>query len=209
MELWSDNFVEGGAIPSALAFARQDPDLHVALSDNRSPHLAWAGAPEGTLSYCLFCIDQDAPAVGDDVNVEGLTICAEALRCDFVHWVMIDIPLVTQSLSEGACGSGVTPGGKASPVGPPGARQGINDYTSWFKGDLGMAGTYMGYDGPAPPWNDEALHRYVFEVHALDVGRLPVVGQFGLPEVRKAMQGHVLATAQLMGTYTLNPDIPS
>jgi phosphatidylethanolamine-binding protein (PEBP) family uncharacterized protein len=42
-------------------------------------------------------------------------------------------------------------------------------------------------------------------VHALDVAILPVEGRFTGPQVRAAMQGHVLAQAAITGTYTLNP----
>ena len=86
-------------------------------------------------------------------------------------------------------------------------RHGINDYTGWFAGDKDMAGDYYGYDGPCPPWNDEILHHYVFTLHALDVEKCPVSGRFGGPDVLKAIEGHVLAKAELMGTYALNPAV--
>jgi len=70
-----------------------------------------------------------------------------------------------------------------------------------------MRGDYYGYDGPCPPWNDEIVHRYVFTVFALDIDQLPLDGRFGGPEVRRAMQGHILAQASLTGTYTLNPQL--
>jgi Raf kinase inhibitor-like YbhB/YbcL family protein len=68
-----------------------------------------------------------------------------------------------------------------------------------------MEGRYFGYDGPAPPWNDSIIHHYVFTVYALDVDRVDVDGDFTGPEVREAIQGHVLADASLQGTYTQNP----
>lgn len=207
MELRTDSFLAGEALPARLALARSDSSSHVAFSGNRSPHLEWSGVPDGALSFSVVCTDRDAPTVGDDVNREGVTVPGDLPRCDFVHWVMVDIPAGVTGLEEGACSEGVTPGGKSSPRGPAGSRQGLNDYTGWFAGDAGMEGSYLGYDGPAPPWNDERIHHYCFEVFALDVQRLAVVGQFGLPEVRVAMQGHVLASAQLTGTYCLNPDI--
>ena len=70
-----------------------------------------------------------------------------------------------------------------------------------------MAGDYYGYDGPCPPWNDEIAHRYVFTVYALDIARLPVKGSFGGNDVRKAVQGHVLAQAAITGRYSLNPAV--
>ncbi|MBS1198741.1 MAG: YbhB/YbcL family Raf kinase inhibitor-like protein [Proteobacteria bacterium] len=75
------------------------------------------------------------------------------------------------------------------------------DFFHWHD----MQGDYYGYDGPCPPWNDERLHHYIFTLYALDIERLPLEGRFGGPEVRSAIQGHILATASLTGTYTLNP----
>jgi phosphatidylethanolamine-binding protein (PEBP) family uncharacterized protein len=49
------------------------------------------------------------------------------------------------------------------------------------------------------------MHHYVFTVYALDIEKLPLSGKFGGPEVRTAMQGHILAEAKITGTYTLNP----
>jgi len=68
-----------------------------------------------------------------------------------------------------------------------------------------MEGDYFGYDGPCPPWNDSIVHHYVFTVYALDVAQLPLAGKFGGAEARKATEGHVLASAAITGTYTLNP----
>jgi len=99
------------------------------------------------------------------------------------------------------------PRGKSGPQAAHGARQGVNNYTDWFAGDNDMRGDYYGFDGPCPPWNDEIVHRYVFTVFALDIDKLPVDGKFGGPEVRAAMQGHILAQASLTGTYTLNPQL--
>jgi phosphatidylethanolamine-binding protein (PEBP) family uncharacterized protein len=97
--------------------------------------------------------------------------------------------------------------GKRTPVGPAGARQGLNDYTSWFAGDAEMGGEYFGYDGPCPPWNDELLHHYHFILYATDLDRCPVDGAFTAAEVRAAIAGHVLAEAKLTGTYSLNPAV--
>ena len=49
------------------------------------------------------------------------------------------------------------------------------------------------------------MHRYVFTLYALDVAHCAVEGRFTGPEVRAAIEGHVLAQASISGTYTLNP----
>ena len=68
-----------------------------------------------------------------------------------------------------------------------------------------MAGDYLGYDGPCPPWNDERLHHYHFRLFALDVETLELPVNYTLADLNAAMDGHVLAEAELVGTYSLNP----
>jgi hypothetical protein len=45
----------------------------------------------------------------------------------------------------------------------------------------------------------------VFTLYALDIPRCPVDGEFRAPQVLEAIEGHVLATATLNGTYSMNP----
>lgn len=205
MFLTSQSFADGAPIPPRCAFAKIDASAHDALSDNKSPALEWGDVPEGTRSLVLTCIDVDVPTVGDDVNQEGRTVPADLPRTEFTHWLLADVPPRVTSLAEGECSDGITLRGKADPPGPAGSRQGVNDFTGWFAGDAEMGGTYLGYDGPAPPWNDERLHRYQFELTALDVERLDLPESFGLQELRRAMEGHALGSARITGTYTLNP----
>jgi len=188
MEITSTSFRNNHPIPPEYAFARRHPETHFEFSDNRNPHLAWSGVPDGTRSFALIVVDPDAPTVPDDVNQEGRTVPEDLPRTDFHHWVLVDIPADCRSIDEGACSGGVTEGGKSDPPGPEGSRQGVNDYTSWFAGQEGMEGTYLGYDGPAPPWNDERRHRYHFTLYALDVDRLPVEGEFTARDVMEAMR---------------------
>jgi Raf kinase inhibitor-like YbhB/YbcL family protein len=91
----------------------------------------------------------------------------------WVHWVALDIP-------PGAAGLA----GEGQPL-PAGAREGLND---WKR---------IGYGGPCPPIG---RHRYFFKLYALDV-TLPGLGQPTKPELEQSMKGHVIAEAQLMGTY--------
>lgn len=207
MQLTSTSFTDGGPIPAEFAFCMLDAKTHATLSQNRSPQLAWTGAPAGTKSFAIICHDPDVPSRGDDVNQEGRVVPATLPRVDFFHWVLVDVPASLSEISEGEFSSDVTPRGKPGPHAPHDARQGINDYTGWFDSDNDMRGDYYGYDGPCPPWNDEIVHHYVFTVFALDVGRLDVDGKLTGQQVRAAMQGHILAQASLTGTYTLNPSL--
>jgi Raf kinase inhibitor-like YbhB/YbcL family protein len=207
VKLSSSSFADGGAIPAEFAFCAADARTKVALSKNRNPNLTWSGVPAGAKSLAVICHDPDVPSRGEDVNQEGRTVSKSLPRVDFFHWVLIELPATVPALSAGEFSAAVTPRGKPGPDGPQGTRQGLNDYTGWFANDPEMAGDYYGYDGPCPPWNDEIPHRYVFTVYALDVARLPVQGAFGGNDVRKAIEGHVLAQASITGRYTLNPAV--
>jgi Raf kinase inhibitor-like YbhB/YbcL family protein len=205
MRIRSDDFRDMQPMPEECAFGRPgDAGEPCVLSANRNPHLAWDMVPAATRSFVLTCIDSDAPTRGDDVNQADRRVSAALPRTDFVHWLMADIPVECRELAQGSCADGVVARGKSAPHGPPGARQGRNDYTGWFAGDAAMAGEYLGYDGPCPPWNDERMHHYHFRIHALDVASLGLHGPYTLADLRAAMQGHVLAEAELTGVYTLN-----
>ena len=208
MQIQSNSFQHQQPIPAEFAFCKLggagEPP---AMSSNRSPHLAWSGAPEGTRSYVLACIDIDVPSRGDDVNQPDRTVPADLPRVDFAHWLMIDIPTDCTELAAGSCSDGITAKGKQQPQGPAGSRQGKNDYTAWFASDPEMAGDYLGYDGPCPPFNDALVHRYAFRVYALGTDKLDLPDAFDWPQLQVAMEGRVLAQAEIIGTYTLNPEL--
>ena len=97
----------------------------------------------------------------------------------FTHWVIYATPLKATSLSEGVPNAETVP-----PTG--GLKQGSNS-----------AGT-IGYFPPSPP--PGKVHHYVFRLYALDAPvNLPPNAR--ADELRKAMSGHTLATAELTGTY--------
>lgn len=200
MRLTSSSFENGQSLSAALAAGKAG-----GFAGNRNPQLAWDEVPAGTASFALICVDPDVPTVAAMVGAPGVIIPVEQPRCDFIHWVMVDIPADVRGIDEGACSDGFSVGGKSQPSGPDGARQGLNDYTGWFAGDTQMAGQYHGYDGPYPPTNDARVHRYFFRLFALDIARLPIHGALTAPAVLSAIQGHVLAEAAIHGTYTLNP----
>ncbi len=98
----------------------------------------------------------------------------------WVHWVISKIRPTEPGIPEGVHL-------KPTPSFPAGAVQGKN---SW--------GT-IGYRGPSPP-RGHGVHRYVFRLYALDEP-LNVAAGLDKPALLKAMQGHVLAIAELIGTY--------
>ena len=204
MQLRSDTFDDGGPMPPRGALAVTADPGPVAFSENRNPHLAWSDAPDGTKSFAITCIDVDCPSAPDDVNQPDREVPETLPRVDFVHWLVADLPVGTHLIAEGSHSSEVTAGGKAASPAAEGVH-GRNDYTSWFAGDPDMGGTYNGYDGPAPPWNDSIPHRYDFTVHALDVESLGLEPGFTVDEMQSAMDGHVLDTATITATYAINP----
>lgn len=205
MKLTINEFNHGDPIPGEFAFCITDIAQNVALSSNRNPGLEWTDIPENARSLVLICVDRDVPTLANDVNQEDREVPAELERCDFYHWLMVDIPPEVNSIDAGACSDSVTPHGKQEPHGPTGSRQGINDYTQWFNGDESMQGEYYGYDGPCPPWNDSIVHHYEFILFATDLEHCPVEGAFAGQDVMTAIKGHILAESKVIGTYTLNP----
>src|SRR5690606_21570294 len=129
MQLRSDSFEHRGAIPAEFAMGAAD-----GFGGNRNPHLAWEGAPDGTRSFALLCIDTDAPTDPSLAGKAGVEIPVAHPRGDFVHWAMADIPADVRQIGAGSCSDGIDKGGKRDPAGPAGARQGLNDYTGWFAG---------------------------------------------------------------------------
>ena len=98
----------------------------------------------------------------------------KAPKMCYVHWVLHNIPASATSLPENATKAGL----------PSGAVQGIND---WGKQE---------YGGPMPPIG---THRYFFKLYALDT--MLNLSAPTKPELLKAMEGHILAQTELMGTY--------
>jgi Raf kinase inhibitor-like YbhB/YbcL family protein len=204
MRLWSDSWTNGDTIPACYAAGRPDGQGGVCFSDNLNPHLAWAEVPAGAKSMVLICHDFDVPSNGDHVNKAGCEVPADLPRIDFFHWLLVDLPARSTVIAEGEFSRGFVARGKPGPRALDGIRQGLNDFTGWFAGHADLAGSYFGYDGPFPPFNDSLVHHYVFTLYAVDLAQLPVEGAFTGTQVRQALAGHVLAEATFSGTYTLN-----
>ena len=95
----------------------------------------------------------------------------------WVHWVLFDLPANTSELPEDL------PKGQRL---PNGAKQGLNDFK------------HLGYGGPCPPQGK--LHRYVFKLYAVD-SSLDLKPGATKKELEQAMEKHILAQGQLIGTY--------
>jgi Raf kinase inhibitor-like YbhB/YbcL family protein len=95
----------------------------------------------------------------------------------WVHWVLYDLPATTRELAQGVP--------KSEDL-SSGARQGRNDFRK------------IGYGGPCPP--PGSPHRYFFKLYALD-SALNLKSGASKADVERAMKGHVLAHAELIGKY--------
>jgi Raf kinase inhibitor-like YbhB/YbcL family protein len=99
----------------------------------------------------------------------------EAPRMTYVHWVLYNLPADSAGLAEAVAPDQL----------PDGTGQGVND---WGR---------TGYGGPCPPIG---RHRYFHKLYALDT---PLEGlrRPAKTQLEAAMQGHILAQAELVGTY--------
>lgn len=95
----------------------------------------------------------------------------------FVHWVVFNIPASVNQLPEAV---------PASAKLDDGTQQGNNG-----------AGK-IGYTGPCPP---SGTHRYFFKLYALDA-QLSLSSGASKDQLLQAMQGHILAQGELMGTFS-------
>ena len=138
------------------------PSQYTCEGADTSPPLQWSAVPAGTRSLALIMDDPDAPDPA-------------APKMTWVHWVLYNIPVESQGLSEAIAPSNL----------PSGTLQGLND---WKR---------TGYGGPCPPIG---RHRYFFKLYALD-STLPDLKRPSKAQLEKAMQEHILARGELVGTY--------
>jgi Raf kinase inhibitor-like YbhB/YbcL family protein len=95
----------------------------------------------------------------------------------WVHWVLFNIPASARGLPEAFPADASLPDGS------------LSGKNSWGR---------TGYGGPCPP---SGTHRYFFKLYALDE-TLAINPGADKGELEKAMVGHILASAELMGTFS-------
>lgn len=169
----------GGEEPAGLQGGEgQGGDvMQIALS---SP----AFEPEGAIPRKYTCDGED---ISPPLEWEGVPNDAESLalivddpdapRGAWVHWIVYNLEPGLTGLPEGAV---------ARADGRPMGVQGRNDFRR------------NNYGGPCPP--SGPAHRYFFKLYALDTV-LDLEAGATKAELEAAMQGHILAQGQLMGTY--------
>lgn len=113
-------------------------------------------------------------------NTKGFALIVDdpdAPAGTWVHWVLFRVPPTVQELPEGVAAQDTVPG-----IGT----QGVSDFGK------------VGYGGPCPPRGP--AHRYFFRLYALGT-ELSLSPRKTKGEVLRAMEGHVLGQAELMGRY--------
>ena len=146
-----------------------------------------AFAPGGEIPALFTCEGRDlSPALdwtGVPESAKSLVLIVDdpdapdpaAPRTTWVHWVLYNLPPTARGLPQGVAPAAL----------PAGTRQGTNDFKR------------TAYGGPCPPIG---RHRYFHKLYALDVV-LPDLGTAAKVRVEAAMKGHVIAHAELIGTY--------
>ncbi|HMB32189.1 MAG TPA: YbhB/YbcL family Raf kinase inhibitor-like protein [Desulfohalobiaceae bacterium] len=131
-----------------------------AEGSNLSIPLEWSEVPKGTQSFALAIIDP------------------HPIANNWIHWLVINIPAETTSLSEGASSQNM----------PTGAKELQNSFGK------------IGYGGPQPP-KGTGEHPYVITVYALNIDHLDLRDDASLKEFKEAIQDKVLDQAELTGVY--------
>jgi Raf kinase inhibitor-like YbhB/YbcL family protein len=155
----------------AFAPEGEIPVDYTCHGENTSPALDWSNLPQGTASLALTLTDPDSDPPG------------------FVHWVAYEIQPQA---------GGLPPALPARDTLDDGILQGLNSFSATTDTAFpsGAAINKVGYDGPCPP----SAHRYVFTLYALD--QTPGLGPgASLDQLLQAMEGHILATAQLQARF--------
>jgi len=158
--LKSPSFKNGEQIPSRYA-----------ETNTISPPLIWENAPKGTMSFALSVTDPDLPPEFQFPRV-------------FAHWLIYDIPSISNGLPEGASPSGNL---------PKGCKESNSDFVT-FK----IPGYGKGYGGPWPP---DSAHRYVFTLYALKSENLHVPEYGDIGDFARAVLPVTILTATLIGIY--------
>ena len=146
-----------------------------------------AFAPDGEIPKLFTCDGKDlSPPLawsGVPARTQSLALIVDdpdapdpaAPKMTWVHWMLYNIPATETGLGEGIATGDL----------PAGAHEGLND---WKR---------TGYGGPCPP---VGRHRYFHKLYALDTV-LPDLHRPVKATLEKAMHGHIIAQAELVGTY--------
>jgi len=149
-----------------------------AMNGNEFPVLIWRGAPENTVTFALTVIDKNYSGNKTIPEWGNITLPPkEKLKGgEYAHLILVNIPGTERSLNK------------------------ETDYGTILTGTLAEFGQKGDiYAGPNPP-PGTGVHEYEFKVYALDT-KLKLQSSDTLQQFLKAISGHVLATATIIGRY--------
>jgi Raf kinase inhibitor-like YbhB/YbcL family protein len=136
--------------------------------------------PNGPIPAAFTCsgADQSPPLEWGDLPKGAKTLALilddpDAPKGTWTHWTFWDLPATVTGLGQGEAA----------------ARRGATEGTTSARS--------TGYHGPCPP---SGTHRYVFTLYAVD-GKLGLPATARVEDLRRALQGRVLAQADVMGTF--------
>lgn len=154
LEVTTSVLETGDRIPALFAHPGVEGGANVSI-----PY-AWSAGPVETKSYALLLVD------------------LHPVADEWVHWMVVDIPLTVRELPEGASRIEI----------PGSARELLNSYGE------------VGYGGPEPPAGS-GEHEYRATIYALDVSELEVTDRPGYDEFLDAVEGHIVARGSVSGYF--------
>ncbi len=173
MKLWIMSLLLALTIPCLTAIAKKEVVRMDSLTISSSAFSHGEAIPA---RYTCNGADASPPLVIGKIPPTARSLALimddpDAPAGTWVHWVVWNIPVQTREILENTL--------------PPGASQGRN---GWKRNS---------YGGPCPP---SGTHRYFFRLYALDTS-LQLTSSATKADLERAMQGHILAKGELMGTY--------
>ncbi|GIU09598.1 MULTISPECIES: YbhB/YbcL family Raf kinase inhibitor-like protein [unclassified Shewanella] len=154
LELTSSDISEGQLMSSKFEYKGMGCD-----GGNLSPQLSWSDAPKGTKSFAITAFDPDAPT-----------------GSGWWHWTLLNIPVTTTSLEQGASGK---------------LKIGHETRTDYGK---------PGYGGVCPPEGD-GMHRYQFTIWALPEANIELPTDISPAVVGFTLNKMAIDKAVLTATY--------
>lgn len=154
-KLLSNAFENGKVIPSKFA------TTSVTGGKNYSIPLSWENSPTGTKSFAVIIVD------------------LHPVANNWVHWMVINIPVDIKLLEEGASGSKKMPQGSKE----------LDNSFGW-----------NGYGGPQPP-KGSGPHKYEVTLYALNLEKLELDKHTSLKTFQKAIDGKVIESVKIIGVF--------
>lgn len=154
------------------------PSKYTCDGDGVNPPLSFADVPKQAVTLALVVDDPDASSFTSNsakATSDFQNATEDKPKGTWVHWLVWNMAPTLESISENSVPQGVIQG-------------------------QGSSGQNV-YGSPCPP---SGQHRYFFKLYALDT-KLTIPSYSTSVDLEKAMEGHIISQAQLIGLYQKNP----